>query len=672
LRKAEEEYARRLHEAILRIIAGILRVDLGELTRRDIVARNQRLKRGLLLLLSVFLIVSTLAVAAIYQSHRRQELLREASRADHARAVQLLREKKWSDAFAYLARALRYWPENPAAAAQLWFSLRYGRAAESAVPEPPIRLPGYAQTISWSPSGKYLLATANGPNVYLVDHDQRRANGPVAGKEPMGFVPPLDGEAHHLFSRDENRIAVTSWDGRWLAFSREPFRLLDYATGGGNTETPNWSLPIRDPWSGSLHLLLSGKECGTLLRPLDTLDGAVSLDPRHVFPLPAAAWHPTEPFIVVPTGAQTFAIFDTKTGDRLCDDFHVDHTITSFSYDPHGQYLLCVYGDQTGEGWTVIQAKNPFTPLQQGVSKGPAVWLPNTSELLAAAPGLGLFRFSPKDFTKSERLYFDAINAEFSGLAVDLPRLLIEPGRGRFEVFDLRIGWRLAPNDALPDSLGPPVIDATGRFVACPWTPDYLNPNGERNLNATSYLGIWELPAALPAVPGHMADPAPVSDGYSPDVRWRYVRIPGQPLRVEHVGDSGPDWAIEFEDPAIDAAQWENGGHTLTVRYREKFIQHLPWPPPEQGNAEFARFAVLLGGKELAVNGSLTPRSASLLARSTSRRFPTRSPLARGARLVAACACSEREAISFERSQMVVAWPAFIQRSHSIFGVPSG
>ncbi|HKP04431.1 MAG TPA: toll/interleukin-1 receptor domain-containing protein [Chthoniobacterales bacterium] len=153
LRASEENYQRTLHEAVLKIIAGVLRVDLGELTRRDIAARSQRLRRALYLAVAVLVAVGLFAAAAVYQNYRRQTLLREASGADHVRAVELLREEKWSDALAYLARALRYWPENPAASGQLWLCLRYGRAASSPVPEPPLLLPGHANTLSWSATG---------------------------------------------------------------------------------------------------------------------------------------------------------------------------------------------------------------------------------------------------------------------------------------------------------------------------------------------------------------------------------------------------------------------------------------------------------------------------------------------------------------------------------------
>jgi hypothetical protein len=54
-----------LHEAVLRIIAGILRVDLGELTQRDLAARSQRLRRALWLTIAVLAGVCALATAAI-------------------------------------------------------------------------------------------------------------------------------------------------------------------------------------------------------------------------------------------------------------------------------------------------------------------------------------------------------------------------------------------------------------------------------------------------------------------------------------------------------------------------------------------------------------------------------------------------------------------------------
>jgi WD40 repeat protein len=67
IRQAERRYARQLGQQKLKIISGLLGVDLGELTRRDAAARARRLKRLLILSVSVLLIVVALALAAVYQ-----------------------------------------------------------------------------------------------------------------------------------------------------------------------------------------------------------------------------------------------------------------------------------------------------------------------------------------------------------------------------------------------------------------------------------------------------------------------------------------------------------------------------------------------------------------------------------------------------------------------------
>jgi WD40 repeat protein len=67
LRDAERRYDEQLNQQKLKIISGLLGVDLGELTKRDAAARARRLKRLLILIVSVLLIVVALALAAVYQ-----------------------------------------------------------------------------------------------------------------------------------------------------------------------------------------------------------------------------------------------------------------------------------------------------------------------------------------------------------------------------------------------------------------------------------------------------------------------------------------------------------------------------------------------------------------------------------------------------------------------------
>lgn len=67
LRQAEHRYASQLNQQKLKVISGLLGVDLGELTKRDAAARARRLKQLLILSVSVLLIVVALALAAVYQ-----------------------------------------------------------------------------------------------------------------------------------------------------------------------------------------------------------------------------------------------------------------------------------------------------------------------------------------------------------------------------------------------------------------------------------------------------------------------------------------------------------------------------------------------------------------------------------------------------------------------------
>ncbi|HKP04432.1 MAG TPA: hypothetical protein VJU77_13850 [Chthoniobacterales bacterium] len=434
---------------------------------------------------------------------------------------------------------------------------------------------------------------------------QRSATGPVAGRWPAGFVPPLEGQTH-LFSRDEKFLVITSWHGRWLSFSCDPFQLLDYAEGRDDTD-PAWAMPVLRGSDGVIHLVLSDREKGTRLRPIDDANKVIILSDK-AYPLSAADWHPSEPFLAVSTGAQSFALFHADTGARLCADVSVAHPISSLRFHPGGDFLLCDHGDQEGDGWVVLKARAPFSVVSEGVSKGQAMWLPGKTDGLIEARMLGLRRFSAPDFATPERLDFDAINATFSGVSTDLPRILLEPLTGRFEVFDLRLGWRLSPNDALPEGLQSPVIDSTGGYVAATLTPA-LDANDERNPHPISHLGIWQLPLALPADRGVVPDLPIGADGPSPDGAWSFRRPRDSALLIRRLGGGDMDWTLELEERAIDAAQWQRDGRTLAVRYRANFVQHLPWPPPAESDEAITRFAVLLGGRELKPDGSLATLS---------------------------------------------------------------
>jgi hypothetical protein len=87
IRIAERRYAEQLRQRKLQIVAGLIGVDLGELTKRDAATRARRLKRLLIISLAVLVLVAGLAVIALEQKNaaehsalvsRSQALMAEA------------------------------------------------------------------------------------------------------------------------------------------------------------------------------------------------------------------------------------------------------------------------------------------------------------------------------------------------------------------------------------------------------------------------------------------------------------------------------------------------------------------------------------------------------------------------------------------------------------------
>jgi|GEM_PF-5391862 len=112
-------YAARLRLERLRIMSGLLGVGLDELNQRDAEARTRRLKQIVLGIGSLLLVALVSLAMFIRETLRARDLVHQASRSDHAAAENALRTGQWKEGVAYLLRALKYQPDNEAAATHL-------------------------------------------------------------------------------------------------------------------------------------------------------------------------------------------------------------------------------------------------------------------------------------------------------------------------------------------------------------------------------------------------------------------------------------------------------------------------------------------------------------------------------------------------------------------------
>ncbi len=239
-----EEYRQRQVLMLLKILAGIMGVPVGVLTKRDQAYQLAQAKKRQCALQRWLLLVGVLAVAtlgafgiAVWQreqteqkrkeavaskqetvasNQRNLKLLHEASMADYATALKRIEiDGRWHDGVAHLVRALKLEPSNRLAALRLYETILYHSDAHRDWPVTILNHHDGVSSASFSPDGTRILTSSQDKTARIWDVETGNQLGP-----PLRHSGNVNCAA---FSPDGSRIVTASDD--------DSAQIWDAATG---------------------------------------------------------------------------------------------------------------------------------------------------------------------------------------------------------------------------------------------------------------------------------------------------------------------------------------------------------------------------------------------------------------------------------------------------------
>ncbi len=223
-RRLQRGYAARLELARLKLIAGVVGIALGRLTKRDAVYRAQKFRR----LASIFGVLAAVAVAAgaiaLWQRERaehlatvadesraraeeaknsaveaeRQTRLR-ASKADADVALALSQQGDDANAFAHTVRAIELNPENQLAALLAYRLLTDGRLP---LPTHLLTHESIVSSLIFSPNGRFIASGCDDGSVMVTN---------LSTRQSFLLAQRLDRKVQQLaFSPDSQSLAIAT------------------------------------------------------------------------------------------------------------------------------------------------------------------------------------------------------------------------------------------------------------------------------------------------------------------------------------------------------------------------------------------------------------------------------------------------------------------------------
>lgn len=219
-RRLQKEYATRLELARLKLIAGILGIALGRLTKRDAVYRARKLRR----LALIFGVLAALAVAgggvAMWQRSRaetarlsaeaaeRNTRLR-ASKADADVALALSQRGDDANAFAHAVRSLELNGQNRLAAVLAYRLLTDGRLV---LPARVLTHDIIVTALAFSPDGNFLATGCDDGAVFVSQ---------LTTGTRWALIPPLKRRIQRLAFSPDNRALAIGTDQEIVAWAFE-------------------------------------------------------------------------------------------------------------------------------------------------------------------------------------------------------------------------------------------------------------------------------------------------------------------------------------------------------------------------------------------------------------------------------------------------------------------
>src|SRR5690606_8267622 len=156
IKMAVDEYKKRLDLALLKIIAGILGVPLGELTKRDQAYQLEKIKKKNRNIQRIAIAIAALGIIAIIAGivawNQKNAALRNLARSLYASGINKLTQSEYGDGAAYIAEATRRGDESAKLFAHSMLAIQDDLTVM------PNSNPGSA---SFSPDGTWIATYAN-------------------------------------------------------------------------------------------------------------------------------------------------------------------------------------------------------------------------------------------------------------------------------------------------------------------------------------------------------------------------------------------------------------------------------------------------------------------------------------------------------------------------------
>ncbi|WP_312136571.1 toll/interleukin-1 receptor domain-containing protein [Sphingobacterium sp.] len=156
IKVAVDEYKKRLDLALLKIIAGILGVPLGELTKRDQAYQLEKIKKKNKNIQRIAIAISALGILAIIAGivawNQKNAALRNLARSLYASGINKLTESEYGDGAAYIAEATRRGDESAKLFAHSMLAIQDDLT---------VMQNSMSSNASYSPDGQWIATFAN-------------------------------------------------------------------------------------------------------------------------------------------------------------------------------------------------------------------------------------------------------------------------------------------------------------------------------------------------------------------------------------------------------------------------------------------------------------------------------------------------------------------------------
>jgi WD40 repeat protein len=152
-----DEYRKRLENGLLKVIAGLLGVELGRLRNRDAAYRAENAERERAHAEAESAKLRALNEELGRASERNSQLVKQASRNDYATATEHFSMGEWCKGIAYLGRSLDFDATNQFARFTLWQQVVYGIGDRDVLPIAVLRHSEKLRGVEFSPDDTRLV-----------------------------------------------------------------------------------------------------------------------------------------------------------------------------------------------------------------------------------------------------------------------------------------------------------------------------------------------------------------------------------------------------------------------------------------------------------------------------------------------------------------------------------